>query len=342
MRISKPGKGEGGGGDERRRSRERTREARRRRKEIERRAVEAAAPAQKAEPKVKAKPNRQSKAESKTATKQKVKAKQKAKSKVAFHKKVTSAAGEAGRRLALPKLAAAAGRSAALLLRLLGKVAFIFFWLLARVERVGRRLVAAAAGPISSLVAGLGRQLTPTRVAVTITGAAVLSALASQAIDYRAVAIGEAAYVDVAQIAQAPLTGHETPWTAHGPLVGLAALVAAAGAVLALRGGGRRPTLIALGAAGFALLVILAIDLPRAGDVGNAADEYAGTGTVLLAGFYIELSAILLIALTASLPTLWRLQIAWPGSKSPARPSRLSRQPRSRQVDLRREKKRTA
>lgn len=216
---------------------------------------------------------------------------------------------ELSRRLSLRTLAA----GLAVVLRPLGwllrRLAWLVFWLAAAVERVLKVLVALASPPLAALVAWLGRVATPYRLAIVVIFAAAAAALASQLIDYRAVAIGEEAYVDVASLTQAPLTGHETPWVAHGPLVGMLALVAAAGALLGLRSASfGRPRRIALAAALAGLLLVLAIDLPRAGDLENVADEYAGTDGVLLKGFYIQLASLALLAYAALLPGLWNLE----------------------------------
>lgn len=313
MRNSKRRESEGGG-DKRRQSRERAREARRRRKELERRAAAQSRPATRKREQDRRRPGKAGR----------------------------GAAGiprEIGRRLALPRLIAALRRPAAWALRLIG---FAIFWLAARIDRAGRAVAAKVAGPTASAVAWLGRTLTPRRMAMAVAVVAGACVLAAQAIDYRAVAIGESAYADVASLAQAPLTGHETPWAAHGPLVGLLAILATGGALVTLRGVGRRAFPVALGASALALLVILAIDLPRSSDLGTAVDEYAGTGAVLLNGFYIELVATLLIGFSAALPRLWRLPFPGPRQLAAARRKDPASRPEPRQRSLSGEQRRTA
>lgn len=319
MRFSKREEDGDGGRDGRRRSRERSREARKRREELERKARDAAAKSR-PEPKGKTdpKPGPEPKAEPKPRAKAEAKAKAEATARPASGgpkpakpagspKRGARTAREVGRRLSLPALARplrSAGRMAG---RSLGLLAFAILWLAARVEKALAAICSRLNPAARRLTDRLGRLATPPRAAAVVALAAGLAAIASQAIDYRAIAIGEAAYADVASLAQAPLTGQEAPWGAHGPLVGLLAVVACGGAVLALLRDRRRSGQIALGAAAAALLLILAVDLPRASDLGQAADEYAGTDGVLLKGFYIQLSSVLVLLFTAALPWLWRL-----------------------------------
>lgn len=287
----------GGSREERRRSRERASEARRRREELEKRAAMLVGePAPKQEKRAEAKSEKGAKppAEGKRSKPP---------------KRARNLPDELSQRFSLPKL----GRGFAVALRPLGwllrRLAWLIFWLAARVEQVLKFLLGRAAPPLAAFVAWLGRMVTPYRMAVVLIFAAAAAVLASQLIDYRAIAIGEEAYADVVSLAHAPLTNHETPWVAHGPLVGMLALVAAAGALLGLRTSSLdRPRQIALAAVAGGLLVVLAIDLPRAGDLDAASSEYAGTDGVLLKGFYIQLVSLILLAYTALLPILWRLR----------------------------------
>lgn len=334
MRNSKREEGGDGGRDERRRSRQRSREARKRREELERKAREATAqaPVTKAEPAAKPKPATEPADTSKQKIEPAAKAKKTAKpeepkkaepiakseaSKKPKPKRAAGTAREVGRRLSLPALARplrSVGRVAG---RGLGLLAFALLRLAAQIEKVLTAVIGFLGPVIRRLTESLGRLATPPRVAAAVAIGAGLAAIASQAVDYRAIAIGEAAYADVSSLAQAPLTGQETPWGAHGPLVGLLALAACVGSVLALLRNRPRAGQIALGAAAFALILILAVDLPRAGDTGAAADEYAGTDGVLLKGFYIQLSALLVLLFTAALPWVWRLRL--PSLASPPR-----------------------
>lgn len=322
MRFSKGEGGAGGRREKRRQSRERAREARRRREELERRAAAMQAPA----PENPARPESKKAAESdrkeKPALGKKLEPKKdaSAKGKRPIAKPAKKRAGrpsglrelpgEIGRRLALAKLAGLLSPALRVLVRVGRLAALLVLTLAARIDRGGRWLVRLVGPPISKAIAGLGRLVTPTRAAMAIVVAAGLAALASQVLDYRAVAIGGAAYADVASLAQAPLAEHRTPWAVHGPLVGLLTIVAAVASVMTLRGAGRRALFSALGATGAGLAVVLAIDLTQAGDLGKAAAEYAGTEAVLLEGFYIQLCALLLLGFTALLPSLWKRKVS--------------------------------
>lgn len=314
MRFSKRQEGDRGRGERRRRARERAREARRRRQEIERRAAELQQAAPKAagpetKPKAAGPEAKPSRAGKKDRGRRGAKAPTDKKATGRRARPLRQVPGEVARRLSLAKLLAPLALALALLGRGLRYVRIAILRLAALIERLILLLVRWAAPPIAGFVDRLGRLVTPTRAAVAVAAAAGLAAIVAQALDYRAVEIGGAAYADVASLAQAPLAEHRTPWSAHGPLVGLLALIGAVAAIAVLRGAGRRALLAALGAVGAGLLVILALDLTKAGDLGEAAAEYAGAEAVLLEGFYIELCAMLLIGFTALLPSLWKRKV---------------------------------
>lgn len=328
MRFSKPEDGKGSKRKERRRARERAREARKRRQELERRAAKleaptapkqpaseekkpqpaakkTAAPTGKESPGQTKKPKRA--AETAAETKGDIKGGKK-QPKAKGHS-LRTLPGEVSRRLSLAKLGqllapfgrglARAGRYAAMAILLVA----------ALIERLLKQVVRTLGPPTRRTVDWLGRLVTPTRAALLVVACAGLAVIAAQAMDYRAVAIGEEAYAEVASLAQAPLADHRTPWSAHGPLVGLLGIAAAIGAVAVLRGAGRRALFATLGASAAGLLVILGLDLPRADNLGQAAAEYAGADAVLLKGFYIQLSAMLLLGLVALMPSLWKRKV---------------------------------
>ncbi len=90
----------------------------------------------------------------------------------------------------------------------------------------------------------------------------------------------------------------KTPIDTHSILLLALAAVALAGAAgTALTGRRQYAAAIAVAGAG-AVLVALAIDLPRGLDVAEAEFNYSGVEAVLLSGFWLELAAGTVLAVT--------------------------------------------
>ncbi|HZJ29192.1 MAG TPA: hypothetical protein VFD37_04280, partial [Solirubrobacterales bacterium] len=179
------------------------------------------------------------------------------------------------------------------------------------VERAAIALARLAGPRLRAAVGFCERRLTGERVVIAIAVVATAALIASQFLDYRGVAIGGPQYSEVSAITTAPVAATQTPWDAHGPLIGLAGLIALGALLLSLLGRGvvmRRARLVAIAAAAVALVATLVIDLPRATDLGTFADRYAGAEAILLEAFYIQLSAAAALLYAALLPVFWAIR----------------------------------
>jgi hypothetical protein len=140
--------------------------------------------------------------------------------------------------------------------------------------------------------------ITPRRALLTIALVAAGILVASQFTDYRAIEIGQPGYAGLAGITGAPQVEVKTPIDTHSILLLALAAVALAGAAgSALTGRRQYAAGIALAGAG-TLLVALAIDLPNGLDAAEAEFNYAGVEAVLLSGFWLELAAGTVLAVT--------------------------------------------
>lgn len=188
-------------------------------------------------------------------------------------------------------------------------------------------IFAGLAHGISALFAALGRVIlaldriiTPRRALITIALFAGGLLAASQFIDYRAIEIGQPGYIGVADVTQAPQVEIKTPYDTHSVLLLAFSVLALGGAVgSALTRRRRYAGAIAL-AGGVAVLVALAIDLPRGLDAAEAELSYAGVEAVLLSGFWLELGAGTVLAVTGL-----SLLAAPSGTPRPARSRRPDR-----------------
>jgi hypothetical protein len=158
------------------------------------------------------------------------------------------------------------------------------------VARATFRALRIAAGAIGAVIEAADRFLTPLRAIVFVAlGSAILLCF-SQFIDYRAVEIGQPGYADVLDVVSAPRTDGRTPIDEHSFLLVVAAILALAGTIAAA--GGRRSGGIAVTAAGLLSVVVgLLVDLPAGTDASEIAAAYSGAEAVLLAGFWLQLSA---------------------------------------------------
>jgi hypothetical protein len=161
------------------------------------------------------------------------------------------------------------------------------FRALAKLEAWVRRACAAAARAATAA----SRTITPRRAAGALIAAAGLCLVASQFLDYRGIEVGQPGYANLPEVATPPTVGVRTAGDAHAYLlVPVGLLTAFLGVACARR---ERPRW-ALGAAGLgllALVVVLAVDLPRGLDVGSQSSRFAGASAVLDDGFYAELAA---------------------------------------------------
>ncbi|MGA1212437.1 MAG: hypothetical protein ACO3ZZ_01725 [Solirubrobacterales bacterium] len=152
------------------------------------------------------------------------------------------------------------------------------------------RAVRIAARAIGAVIESADRFLTPLRAIVIVAlGSAILLGV-SQFIEYRAVEIGQPGYSGVLDVVSAPTTDGRTPIDQHSLLLVVAAILALAGTIGAT--GGRRWGGIAVTAAGLLSVVVgLLVDLPAGTDASDIAAAYSGAEPVLLAGFWLQLSA---------------------------------------------------
>ncbi len=196
---------------------------------------------------------------------------------------------------------------AAGVLKLLGALFAVFFNLVAFVLNLLIGIGSIVAGPGRALlgrarkaVDSLSRLLTPARaLALVVAGAAVLLAL-SQFADYRSITISTDAYSAVETVAPAPEVERDATGDPHSYVFVPVAVVALLLLAAALRGRWKLCRLIALG--GIAAIVVgLLVDRPAGLDVGTTAQRFDGAEGQLLGGFYAQLFAGLVLALTALL-----------------------------------------
>ena len=191
--------------------------------------------------------------------------------------------------------------------------------LLERALAVGRRWLAVAE-----------REITPGRaVAAVIAAAAVLLAVA-QFVDYREVRAGVPAYAGVENLAPPPQVAGTVKHTgsAHAFLPIVISLATLAVVWLAVRGRWRLPRLlVVLGAA--VVLLSLLVDMPKGLDEGQVAIQFEGAEATLLGGFWVQLSAGVVIALCGPLLALaLRPDSARGRRRAPRRAFRFPRRPR--------------
>jgi len=199
---------------------------------------------------------------------------------------------------------------------------------LARLDAWLRRVLSLAtrAATAASAVATPGRAV---GAAIAVAGALLV---ASQFVDYHAVAIGQPGYADLPGVARAPTRDSQATGQAHAYLlvpVGLAAIVL--GATCA-RGAGRRRGLVVAALGLLALAVALAVDLPRGLDTGDQSSRFTGVEAVLEDGFYAELAAAAMLVVTGLVyyARPCRIRINLSGRAASARRRRSRRRASSR------------
>ena len=168
-------------------------------------------------------------------------------------------------------------------------LAFVLSAIASTIERLQRAWRERLIPALSSAAAFLSQRLTPTLIAA---GCAVVSSgllIGSQFLDYRGVAVGAPLYEgEIAVDAPAPITATAIAGSAHFWVMVPIALVAALAALAAARRGNRTLAL-AVSALGTAAVVItLAVDLPKGLDPVYAL-PYSDAVTRLLGGFWAEL-----------------------------------------------------
>jgi hypothetical protein len=220
------------------------------------------------------------------------------------------------------------------LLKLLGAIFGVFFNVLGFVLNILLAAAAVVAGPVMKLLRALrglvdwlSRLLTPARaLTLVVLGATVLLAL-SQYADYRGVSIGTDEYTSVETVAPAPEINRDPTGEAHSyvfvPVAAVCLLLLGG----ALRGRWRLCRLIAIGGVA-AIVVGLLVDRSSGQDPGNAAQAFEGVKATLLGGFYAQIFAGFLLALSSMmLGRELRLANATAGSKA-TRPDRKSSSPK--------------
>jgi hypothetical protein len=144
---------------------------------------------------------------------------------------------------------------------------------------------------IRVLRAGLAiaeRTVTPARGIAVVALATTLALGGSQFGDYRAVEVGQPAYVKVQDVAQAPQVDRAMPRSAHGVWVFAIAVVCLFVTVFAVWRNWRLARLLLFG--GLAVVAIsLFVDRPEGLRLGTAGEAYAGAHAVLLGSFWVQL-----------------------------------------------------
>lgn len=175
---------------------------------------------------------------------------------------------------------------------------------------------------LGQLVLALDRVVTTRRAFTVIALVAGGLLIVSQFMDFRAVEIGQPGYVQVQDITRAPRADVKTPIDTHSlflVVVGVLSLGATAATFLGKR---RLPGLILTAAGAVVLITGIAIDLPAGLDVAEAELSYSGVSAILLAGFWLELAAGAVLAVSG-------LAFTFAREKSPS-PAREPRPDRSR------------
>jgi hypothetical protein len=154
------------------------------------------------------------------------------------------------------------------------------------------------------LLAWAEREVTPARGAIVVAATVAILLALSQFAAYTTTTIGTADYSEVAAVAPAPPVDQADAGTAHlwlGIPLGLLAL-----GIVVRSATGRWRAARLLAGVGLAVVILsLAVDLPKGLDEGDAAIAYEGASAELLGGFWMQLSAgVVLIALA---PLLTRL-----------------------------------
>src|SRR5215218_7006201 len=159
--------------------------------------------------------------------------------------------------------------------------------------RIGLRLLRA--------VLALGeRTVTPARGLAVVALAATIALGGSQFGDYRAVEVGQPAYVKVQDVAQAPQVDRAMPRSAHGISVFAIAVACLFVTFFAVWRNWRLARLLLF--AGLAVVAIsLFVDRPDGLRLGTAGEAYAGAHAVLLGGFWVQLFSGVTLAVVGPL-----------------------------------------
>lgn len=183
------------------------------------------------------------------------------------------------------------------------------------IERIGKglkalgRLTGQLVAALGRLVVAADRVVTPHRALVLVAGLGTVLLVVSQFKGLGQIEIGQAGYSGFQDLARAPAIDHTTPAGVHTKilvpiaLIGLASVVVIALGSLATFASKlsrwRRFAAMVLVAIGLlTLAVALLVDLPDATDTTEAALAYAGVKAVLLSGFWLELAAGAVLAVS--------------------------------------------
>lgn len=169
------------------------------------------------------------------------------------------------------------------------------------------------------------REVTPARGIVVVAGTVAVLLALSQFAAYRVVSIGVPDYAYVDAVAPPPPVDQADAGTAHlwlGIPLGLLAL----GIVYRAATGRWQAARLLIGV-GLAVVVLsLAIDLPKGLDEGEAAVAYEGASAKLLGGFWMQLSAgVVLIVLAPLMTRLLEPRARAAAANAPRRTQPISR-----------------
>jgi hypothetical protein len=167
--------------------------------------------------------------------------------------------------------------------------------------RVGAEAIHAAARWTRRRIDALDNFLRPERVLTVVVLGAIAALVASQFADYRGVRVGNPFYSGVGEVAPAPLRDTQTTVWAHSlALLGVAGAAFAALAAAVIGGRWQLGRVIALLGA-VAVVLTLTVDRQRGLDAGTLLRDYTGAEATLLDGFYAQLAAASVLAVSGLL-----------------------------------------
>jgi hypothetical protein len=167
--------------------------------------------------------------------------------------------------------------------------------------RAVARAIRAVAHWTRRRIDALDRFFRPERVLAAVVLGAIAALVASQFADYRGVRVGNPLYSGLGEVAPAPLRDTQTTVWAHSLALFAVAGAAASALTVAVVGGrwqlGR--VIALLGVIG--VVLTLTVDRQRGLDAGTLIRDYTGAEATLLDGFYAQLAAAAVLAVSGLL-----------------------------------------